>query len=441
MFMVQQGCYLTGKRRSLGVARHASLGDFASGIAGRNFACRSPPARRIIAVGMRTFLLLALTAGLALCFSPTLRAQARPLPIYTDAQAAEHEGEEAQVTGQVSGISKLPNGPTFLNLGGRFPNHAFSGVIFSDAAEKVGDVQPFEGKTVTITGRIAMSKQGKPQIVIKSAEQIRLAGPGGAPAPMPTPPTAPAPTPAAPTPATPAATQTPPAAPGATRKIALASNWDAPLQSGTMTRKDLALLFAGQGASTETPMDEAALVLFGGIPYLAPLLEARKRLNLDAVVPAKSRVTCPGLPTGSFTAHAFSGVFEGGFNRLVLVTDNAEQVVSVLVLDENSRQFVANEPDATGYHTYNFVQLRVKGTADLAIRHKIAGNKGGVVVVETMLIDPSEGGKPPPRSTSSRPTTTRTTTTSKTGKVLERSRWYVPVPVVDLILRCAAGSR
>jgi hypothetical protein len=25
--------------------------------------------------------------------------------------------------------------------------------------------------------------------------------------------------------------------------------------------------------------------------------------------------------------------------------------------------------------------------------------------------------------------------------VLERSRWYVPAPVVELILRCAASSR
>jgi hypothetical protein len=396
----------------------------------------------MIVPGMRTFLLFALTAGLPFFLAPQLCAQAKPLPEYSDAQAAEHDGEEAQVTGQVSGISKLPNGPTFLNFGARFPNHTFSGVVFPEAQEKVGDVQTYDGKLVTVTGRITISKQGKPQIVIKSAEQIRLAGPGGAPsapAPMPAP-AAPAPTaPAAPVVAS-IAPATPPTAPGAARKIELAPNWDAPPQTGTMTRKDLALLFTGQGTSGGAVTGEAAIVLYGGIPYLAPLSEARKRLNIEAALPAKSRVTCPGLPSGSFTAHTYSGVFEGGFNRLVLVTDNAEQVVSVLVLDENSRQYVSNEPDTTGYHTYNFIQHRVKGTGDVAIRHKIASSKGGVLIVETMLIDPYDGGKPPPRSTSSRTTTTRTTP-SKTGRVLERSRWYVPAPVVELILRCAASSR
>ena len=27
----------------------------------------------------------------------------------------------------------------------------------------------------------------------------------------------------------------------------------------------------------------------------------------------------------------------------------------------------------------------------------------------------------------------------KTGKVIERSRWFVPAPIVNLILRCVGG--
>ena len=84
--------------------------------------------------------------------------------------------------------------------------------------------------------------------------------------------------------------------------------------------------------------------------------------------------------------------------------------------------------------------FRVQGSNDLVIKHEIAtGGPAGVVVVDSSLIDP----EPLPKTSSSnRPgTTTKSTArTPRTGKVLDRSRWYVPVPVVNLILRCV-GNR
>jgi hypothetical protein len=393
---------------------------------------------------MRTPLLL-LGALLALALSPSLLAQARPS--YTDAEAAGHAGEDANVTGKVFGVSTRGS-VTFINVGAAFPNHTFTGVVFSGDQEKVGDLQQYNGKTVTISGKIEM-RQDKPQIVIKSPEQIRLgeAGattPPAVPGPAPAAPMAKSTTPAAPTVAATTATSPAPAAPAAeARRIALAPNWDTPPQGGTMTRKDLSLLFTGQGASSEAKGGEAAILVYADIPYLTPLIEARKRLRLDATAPAKSRVTCPGLPAGSLTAHVFNGVFEGGFNRLILVTDNSDQVVSALAIDENSRQRVQNEPDATGYHTYNFIQHRVKGNDDLVIRHQIAPSKGRVVLVDSMLIDPHDtDGQPKPRTSTSRTSsTTSIYSRSKSGKVLERSRWHVPAPLVELILRSAGGSR
>jgi len=403
--------------------------------------CVSPVAgwrfRRIIDAGMRALLFLRTALALSV-LAPAGLAQPKPLPSYTDVQATEHAGEEAHVTGKVFGVSTR-NGTTFMNLGAAFPKHTFAGVVFAGDQEKVGDLQPYDGKTVTLTGRIVLSPQGKPQIVIKSPDQLRLEGAAPvAPAPVPgvgARAATMAPTGSAPAPAAPPS----PVAPAAeARKISLAPNWDSPAQSGAMTRKDLALLFSGQGTTSET--DERAIVLYGGLAYLTPLAEARKRLRLETVVASKTRVTCPGLPAGSFTAHLYTGVYEGGFNRLLLVTDNADQLVSVLGLDENSRQRTPNENDATGYHTYNFIQHRVKGTGDLVIRHQIASSKGGVVVVETLLVDPHDLATAPPRSSGTRSSTTRPTA-SRTGKVLERSRWYVPAPVVNLILTCVGSSR
>lgn len=103
-----------------------------------------------------------------------LSAFAQEKPTYPDSEAAAHVGEEATVSGKVVAVSKSGKGNTFMNFGARFPRQTFSGVIFARDEAAVGDVKQYEGKDVAITGRIEASPEGKPQIVIKAAEQIRL---------------------------------------------------------------------------------------------------------------------------------------------------------------------------------------------------------------------------------------------------------------------------
>ena len=387
---------------------------------------------------------LSLLAGLlALSLPHPSRAQTKSLPTFTDADAAAHAGAEATVTGKVTAVTKSKGGTSYLNFGDRFPRQTFSGVVLVRDQEKVGDLKAYEGQSVTISGKIELSPDQKPQIVISKPEQIKLAEPG-APAPAAPagekPPATSAPMPAAPAPAAPNAAL--PKSANA-RKIVLAQNWASAPQTGAMTRKDLAMLFSGQGTAADASAADASILVYQDIPFLTPLAEARKRLKLDSSTPSKAKVTCPGLPFDSFSAYAFSGVFEGGYNRLYLVTDNADQLVSALVVDENSRQRTRELDDSFGYHTYNFINNRVKGTNDLIIRHEIAtATRPGVVTVESTLIDPNDGApasssRPSPRPSSTAKATTRT---SRDGKVLERSRWFVPVPVVHLILR-SLGSR
>lgn len=375
-------------------------------------------------------------ASLCLLLTPCAFAQ-KPAPAYADSEAAQHAGEEAAVTGKVAAVSKSNKGTTYLNFGDRFPRQVFSGVVLSRDEAKVGDVKIYEGQVVTITGRIELSPDGKPQILISAPTQIKVADASSAPAPAPATTSAP-PMPAPAAPAAPmAAVPTPPVAvPAEVKKIALAQNWSSAAQGGEMTRKDLATLFGDQGVASENLEGDPSLVLFGDVTFLMPLTAAKKRLQLEGAADQALRVVCPGLPLGSFTAHTFNGIFAGGFNRLTLVTDNADQVVSVLLVDENPRQRTSDLTDTAGYHTYNFIAGRVKGTNDLVIKHQIApGGPAGVVYVESMLIDPNDGN--PPSKTSS--TRTTTTSRSRTGKVMERSRWFVPKPVVNLILRCVGG--
>lgn len=404
-------------------------------------------------------------AGLLALAAP-LVSHAQQKPTYPDAEAANHVGEEATVTGKVFTVSKSAKGTTFLNFGGRFPNHTFGGVIFASAEAAVGDVKQYEGKEVALTGRIEAAPDGKPQIVIKTPDQIKLADgsmpPAAAPAPAPA---TTAPSPAAPPPpsaapmATPRpSTMAPPppptlppppvpitpmpeAASSKEAKITLAQNWAATGRSGELVRKDLAKLFGDFGSPSEKIEGDPTIEVYPGVTFLMPFNEARKKLQLDSGVGSKTKVGTPGLPQGSFTAHGFSGVFLGGFTRLFLVTDNADQVVSVLLVEENTRTRVPNETDASGYHTYNFIGGRTKGTNDLAIRHEIAkGGPAGVLVVDSMLVDPNDPEDRAPIRLSTRSSTRVSSTPKpKTGKVLERSRWFVPEPIVNLILRSVRG--
>lgn len=378
-------------------------------------------------------------------------AFAQQKPTFPDAEAAKHVGEEATVIGKVFTVSKSAKGMTFLNFGDRYPRHTFSGIVFARDEAAAGDMKQYEGKDVALTGKIEAAPDGKPQIVIKAADQIKLAGstmpPAPTPAATPTPPPPPATTPmpsaSIPVPPPPPEPTPPePAMPPAKGppKIALAPNWSSAGQGGEMTRKDLAKVFELSGTPSERIEGDPTIEVYPGVPFLTPLTVAKKTLRLEGSSGARIRVATPGLPRDSFTAQSFSGVFIGGFNRLYLVTDNADQVVSAIAVEENTRARVPNETDTSGFHTYNFITGRTKGTNDLAIRHTIATDgPPGVLVVESMLIDPTDPEDRPPIRFGGKSTSTRTTTTKpKTGKVLERSRWFVPVPIVNLILRCVS---
>jgi len=62
---------------------------------------------------------------------------------------------------------------TFINMGGSYPDNAFTGVIFSESAAAVGNVDGLAGKTVDLTGEIKLHR-GKPEIVVRPSSQIKV---------------------------------------------------------------------------------------------------------------------------------------------------------------------------------------------------------------------------------------------------------------------------
>lgn len=108
----------------------------------------------------------------ALGFSLFLATSGLADPI-TPQEALQHIGDTESVAGVVSQVSTSKGGTTFINFGGRYPNHIFYAVIFKRYADEFPGVHALEGKSVEITGTIELYK-GKPQIILTSPSQISI---------------------------------------------------------------------------------------------------------------------------------------------------------------------------------------------------------------------------------------------------------------------------
>lgn len=84
--------------------------------------------------------------------------------------ASSQIGQDATVCGTASQFTDTAKA-SYLNFGGRFPNHEFS-TVFWKSDISVGDLSNVVGNEVCITGRVE-SYRDKPQIVISTLSQIR----------------------------------------------------------------------------------------------------------------------------------------------------------------------------------------------------------------------------------------------------------------------------
>ena len=117
---------------------------------------------------MRHFVNFISAAGIALLTTSFASAET-----ISPQDAGQHLGEPMTVEGIVSQVSISGGGTTFINFGGRFPNHVFYGVIFNSNADQFSNVEALEGRSVALTGTVDLYK-GKPQIILESPDQIEL---------------------------------------------------------------------------------------------------------------------------------------------------------------------------------------------------------------------------------------------------------------------------
>jgi tetratricopeptide (TPR) repeat protein len=96
---------------------------------------------------------------------------AQPQPAYTGSDVARYVGLMATVTGKVASFHQSAKGNIFLNMGGKYPNQVFTAWVPSVSAAQFANPQQYEGKTISVSGKITLS-QGKPEIKVTSPSQI-----------------------------------------------------------------------------------------------------------------------------------------------------------------------------------------------------------------------------------------------------------------------------
>jgi len=122
---------------------------------------------------MRAFgLALGFTLGLA--FELALAPTAARAQTIAPSDTPHHVGQTVTVEGVVSEVNTTDrSGVTFLDMGGHYPNNAFTAVILRDDAGKFPDVKTLEGKTINVTGTIKLYK-GKTEVMLNDPGQLKV---------------------------------------------------------------------------------------------------------------------------------------------------------------------------------------------------------------------------------------------------------------------------
>ncbi|KQW21376.1 hypothetical protein ASC80_14945 [Afipia sp. Root123D2] len=89
------------------------------------------------------------------------------------AAASSHVGQTVVVEGVVDEVHTSNRGNIFINMGGHYPNQAFTGFIRSQYVSQFPKVHALQGEIVAISGAIQLYK-GTPEIILESTSQLTV---------------------------------------------------------------------------------------------------------------------------------------------------------------------------------------------------------------------------------------------------------------------------
>lgn len=222
--------------------------------------------------------------------------------------------------------------------------------------------------------------------------------------------------------------------------LVLDNGWASPMHGGIAAMKELGSLLSPFARPSPNVAPAPDIEIYQGVTYLMPYAEAKQKLGLTQNIVPKNKVITAGFPKDSLFHYAFDGIFDGGFNKLYIVTDKADQVVAVqLVCESPRRDMLRDIYTAPDWSMYNFINNRRKATTRLWVDHqthfmrsgswrqyrKVSGyahpeGKETVIRIDSALMDPDSLKGSNHRG--------------QEWKLLEVSQLYLPKPLMELML-------
>src|SRR5213080_1205179 len=211
--------------------------------------------------------------------------------------------------------------------------------------------------------------------------------------------------------------------PGPQLQVSLQPGYDSRMQGGDISMRELQLLLSSH-CSEGVDLSGAGTKIYNGVTYLMDSEQAATNLGLAHSVASRVPVAAPGFPKNSIYYVGYDGAFEGHFNRLYLVTDTANKVVALQLVDEHpkGRWKSAAALAAATWSTYNFINARMRASDTVRVQ-AVSKRQGNIILIDTQVYQRV-------RTRAGRKNVDR-------YEEQENAKLFIPIPFARIILHCA----
>jgi len=208
-------------------------------------------------------------------------------------------------------------------------------------------------------------------------------------------------------------------------QVSLQAGYDSRMQGGDMTMRELQLLLSPY-CQEGVALDGAGTNIYNGVTYLMDSSQAAAALGLGHAIPSRVSVATPGFPRNSTYYIGYDGAFEGRFNRLYLVTDIANKIIAVQLVDEHPNiSSGGGGSSGRSWNTYNFLNARLRASNTMRV-HANSKREGNAILIETHMYESV-------RERKGRGSITR-------YEEKEHAKLFIPIPFARIILHCARAG-
>jgi hypothetical protein len=205
--------------------------------------------------------------------------------------------------------------------------------------------------------------------------------------------------------------------------ISLQPGWDSAMQGGDVPMRELYELLSRHCAAG-TDLNGGTPEVYRGVRYLMPSTIAVQTLGLSHRIRSGERIVAAGFPRNSLSCSTFDGSFEGDFNRLELVTDAADRVVCLQLVNQTPHKDDFGGADK--WMTYNFIRNAMRASDTMRIAADARRN-GETITVETRLFQRFGRYK-------------HNKFIFEHAEIKEKNRLFLPLPFARLVLHCVENG-